>query len=55
MQKVVDQVSQKFSSLHSNLAEIIKKLMKDNNCKDRVLKWMRHAVDLNLEKAKTFA
>jgi len=29
--------------------------MKNNNCKDRVLKWLRHAVDLNLEKVKMVA
>ena len=30
----------------------MKKLMKNANCKDRLLKWMRHAVDLNLDKQK---
>jgi len=33
----------------------MKKLMKNNNCKERLLKWMRHAVDLNLEKMKMVA
>jgi hypothetical protein len=51
----MDQVAQKFYNMHSSLADILKKLMKNNNCKERVLKWMRHAVDLNLEKIKMVA
>ena len=48
-------MSSKFYNLHSNLAEIVKKLMKNPNCKDRVMNWMRHGVDLNLEKQKIIA
>lgn len=40
-EKVMDQMSQKFHNLHTQVADIIKKLMKNGNCKDRVLLWMR--------------
>lgn len=49
-QKYMDQLAVKFFNLHSNVADIIKKLMKNQNCKDRVLTWMRLAISLNLEK-----
>jgi len=32
------------------LAEVFKKLMKNPSCKEKLLKWMRHAVDLNTDK-----
>jgi len=51
----MDTVSSKFYNLHTTLSDIIKKLMKNSACKDRVLKWLRHAVDLNLEKSKMMA
>ena len=51
----MDQTAAKFFSLHASLAEVVKKLMKNGNCKELVLKWMRHAVDLNLEKDKMVA
>lgn len=44
----------KFNNLHNSLSDIIKKLMKSSS-KDRVLKWMRHAIDLNYEKEKTIS
>ena len=49
-QKHMESVAAKFSNLHSNLADVIKKLMKNNKCKDRVLEWMRMAISLNLDK-----
>ena len=48
----MDEVSKRFFSLHSALADIVKKLMKNANSKEKLLKWMRHAVDLNLDKQK---
>ena len=51
-QRVMDDVSKRFYALHASLAEVIKKLMKNANCKERLLKWMRHAVDFNLDKRK---
>ena len=44
----------KFSNLHTNLAEVLKKLMKNAKCKDKVLEWLRTAITLNMEKQKMF-
>jgi len=51
-QRVMDEVSKRFYALHTSLSEVVKKLMKNTNCKEKLLKWMRHAVDLNLDKRK---
>lgn len=48
----MDEVSKSFFALHSALADVIKKLMENASCKERLLKWMRHAADLNLDKQK---
>ena len=48
----MDEISKRFFSLHTALADIVKKLMKNANSKEKLLKWMRHAVDLNLDKQK---
>lgn len=40
-QKVMDQMSAKFHSLHDQVAAVIKKLMTNGSCKERVLLWMR--------------
>ena len=37
-----------------NLAEVLKKLMKNAKCKDRVLEWLRMAILLNMDKQKMF-
>lgn len=50
----MENLSSRFFNLHTNLAEIIKKLMKNQACKARVLLWMRQAVSLNLDKQKMF-
>jgi hypothetical protein len=52
--KYMDQLAAKFYNLHSNVADIIKKLMKNANCKERVLQWLRLAISLNLDKQKMF-
>ena len=48
----MDQVAQKFFNLQTTLADVVKKLMKNQACKEKLLKWMRHAVDLNTDKQK---
>lgn len=53
-QKHMEQVASKFANLHINLAEVLKKLMKNANCKDKVLEWLRQAICLNMEKQKMF-
>ena len=52
-QKYIDSLGKKFNNIHENLADIIKKLMKNNNCKEKVLAWMRQATFLNFDKTKT--
>jgi hypothetical protein len=53
-QKYMDQLAVKFFNLHTSVSDIIKKLMKNSNVKERVLQWLRLAVSLNLEKQKMF-
>jgi len=52
--KHMDTLAGKFFNLHTGLAEIIKKIMRVPECKDRVVLWMRQAVSLNLDKLKMF-
>lgn len=51
-QKTMDTLSQKFFNICSNVSDVIKKLMKHNSCKERLLLWLRQAVNLNHEKQK---
>ena len=53
-QKHMEQVAGKFSNLHTALADVLKKLMKNANCKDKVLDWLRTAIFLNMDKQKMF-
>lgn len=53
-QKAMDSMAGKFYNLHTALADIIKKIMKKADCKDRLMLWMRQAVNLNLDKQKMF-
>ena len=53
-QQQMDNLASRFFNLNTNLAEIIKKLMRNAECKSRVLLWMRQAVSLNLDKQKMF-
>jgi len=48
--KAMDGIANKFFNLHSGVADVIKKLMKNAAAKDRLLLWMRKAVSLNLDK-----
>jgi hypothetical protein len=50
----MDSMAGKFYNLHTALADIIKKIMKKADCKDRLMLWMRQAVNLNLDKQKMF-
>ena len=52
--KHMEQVAGKFSNLHGNLAAVLKALMKNAKCKDKVLEWMRMAISLNMDKQKMF-
>jgi len=48
--KHMDQVAGKFSNFHSNIADLLKKLMKNAKSKDKVLEWMRMAITVNMDK-----
>jgi hypothetical protein len=48
--KYMEQVAAKFSNFHSNIADLIKKLMKNAKCKEKVLEWMRMAITVNMDK-----
>ena len=49
-EKYLNQLGAKFFNLHTSLSDVIKKLMKNPNCKERVLQWLRSAVSLNMDK-----
>ena len=40
--------------MHSNIADVISKLLKNKDCKERVLQLIRLSVGLNQEKTKNF-
>ena len=50
----MDTMAGKFFNLHTGLADIIKEIMESAESKDRVMLWMRQAVNLNLDKLKMF-
>jgi len=52
--KHMDTLAGKFFNLHTSMADVIKKLMKIAECKERVMLWMRQAASLNLDKQKMF-
>lgn len=49
-----ENVAEQFYRFHKNIFEIVAKLLKNKETKERVLKWLRAAVSLNLEKQKMF-
>ncbi len=51
---MVDTVSDQLHNMHKSVQEVISKLLKNKDSKDRVMEWMRRAVGLNLEKQKMF-
>jgi hypothetical protein len=52
--KHMEQIAGKFSNFHTNIAEVMKKLMKKSISKDKVLEWMRMAISVNMDKQKMF-
>ena len=51
-QRAIDNIGAKFHGMHSNLVDVIKKLMKNAKSKEKVLNWLRLAVIKNLDKQK---
>jgi hypothetical protein len=43
-------VAEQFHNYHKNIQEIMAKLLKNKECKERIMEWIRLAVGLNQEK-----
>jgi Ubiquitin elongating factor core len=52
--RMVDGVAEQIHNFHKNLHEVIAKLIKNKDCKERMMEWFRLAVGLNQEKQKMF-
>lgn len=48
-------MSEQLHGLHKTLQEVISKLLKSKECKERVLQWFRLAVGLNQQKQKMYS
>jgi len=48
-------VSEQLNGIHKTLQEVISKLLKNKDVKDRVLQWFRLAVGLNQQKQKMYS
>jgi hypothetical protein len=51
---MVDTVADQFHNFHKSLLDMMSKLLKNKDCKDRMLSWLRLAVGLNQSKEKMF-
>ncbi len=51
---MVDTVAEQFHNLHKSIQEVMAKLLKNKDVRDRVMEWIRLAVGLNQEKQKMF-
>lgn len=52
--RMVDNVADQLHKMHSSIQELMAKLIKNKDCKERVMTWIRLAVGLNQEKQKMF-
>ena len=52
--RMVDNVAEQLFKMHSSIQEVMAKLIKNKDCKERVMSWLRLAVGLNQEKQKMF-
>ena len=51
---MIDTVADQLHNMHKSIQEVISKLLKNKEGKERVMDWLRKAVGLNLEKQKMF-
>jgi hypothetical protein len=51
---MTEQVAEQFYNLHKSIQEVISKLLKNKDQKERVLVWIRQALSLNFEKQKMY-
>ena len=54
IQKMTETVAELLHRFHNSIADVISKLLKNKDCKERVLQWLRLSVGLNQEKQKMF-
>lgn len=54
LNRLTDTVAEQLHSMHKSVQEVIAKLLKNREVKDRVIDWLRRAVSLNMEKQKMF-
>eukprot|EP00347_Sterkiella_histriomuscorum_P007831 403347399 len=52
--RMTDQVAEQLNNLHKQIYEVIQKLLKNKECKDKVVSWLRHSISLNMEKQKMY-
>lgn len=51
---MTETVAELLHRFHNSIADVISKLLKNKDCKERVLQWLRLSVGLNQEKQKMF-
>lgn len=51
---MVEGVSDAIHGLHKSVQECVTKLVKNKDCRERVMQWLRQAVALNMDKQKMF-
>jgi 2-hydroxy-3-keto-5-methylthiopentenyl-1-phosphate phosphatase len=54
LHRLTDTVAEQLQNLHKSVQEVIAKLLKNREVKDRVMEWLRKAVELNMDKQKMF-
>ena len=52
--RMIDTVADQINKLHTSVQEVMAKLLKNKDCKDRVMRWFRLAVGMNQEKQKMY-
>jgi hypothetical protein len=54
MNRMVDTVADQLHNMHKSIQEVLAKLIKNKDARERVMEWLRRAVGQNLEKQKMF-
>ena len=54
LQRLLDSASDRFNELHKSIVDILHKLLKNKDCKEHVLRFLRLSISLNLDKQKMF-
>ena len=54
IQRMMENVAEQFFSFHKNIQDVMAKLLKNKDTKERVMSWLRASVALNMEKQKMY-